>query len=71
MPPTRSTQATLSLVALTLLVAAPWAHTQAASPQTPPAPLTRAQLLRNLDPDMAEVILLYDAIKGTPAVNLL
>ncbi len=34
------------------------------------APLTKQQLLRNLDTDMAEVILLYDAIKGTPAVNL-
>ena len=38
--------------------------------QTTPAPLTRAQLLSQLDPDMAEVVLLYDAIKGTPAVQL-
>ena len=38
---------------------------------TPSAtPLTRAQIFRQLDPQMAEVILLYDAIKGTPAVNL-
>lgn len=32
--------------------------------------LTRQQLLRELDPDMAEVILLFDAIKGTPVTNL-
>lgn len=33
-------------------------------------PFTRQQLLRDLDKDMAEVILLYDVIKGTPAVDL-
>ncbi len=33
--------------------------------QNSTAPLTRAQLLANLDPDMRNVILLFDAIKGT------
>lgn len=33
--------------------------------QNSPAPLTRAQLLAGLDPDMRNVILLYDIIKGT------
>ena len=32
--------------------------------------LTKSQLFRQLDPQMAEVILLFDAIKGTPIVNL-
>ena len=38
--------------------------------QTSTAPLTKDQLFKRLDPDMAGVILLYDAIKGTPAVDL-
>jgi acetyl esterase/lipase len=33
-------------------------------------PLTRAQILQKLDPQMAEVILLFDAIKGTPITDL-
>lgn len=40
------------------------------TPASTPTPLTRAQILRRLDPQMAEIILLYDAIKGTPIVNL-
>ena len=32
---------------------------------TTPKPLTRAQLLARMDPDMRNVVLLYDAIKGT------
>lgn len=35
-----------------------------------PAPLTREQILNELAPRMRDVILLYDAIKGTPIVNL-
>lgn len=38
--------------------------------QAQTTPLTREQLLKALDPDMRQVVLLYDAIKGTPAVNL-
>lgn len=34
------------------------------------APLSKAQLLNALDPDMRDVVLLYDALKGTPAVQL-
>ena len=34
------------------------------------APLTTNQLLLRTDRDMAEVVLLYDAVKGTPIVNL-
>ncbi len=41
--------------------------TPALSAQTP---LTTNQILLGLDRDMAEVVLLYDAIKGTPIVNL-
>lgn len=46
--------------------------TSSAGAQSAPsvAPLTRAQIFRQLDPQMAEVILLFDAIKGTPIVNL-
>ncbi len=33
-------------------------------------PYTRAQLLRDLDRDMRDVILLFDVIKGTPIVDL-
>ncbi|MGI4758760.1 MAG: alpha/beta hydrolase [Janthinobacterium lividum] len=33
-------------------------------------PLTTNQLLLRMDRDMAEVVLLYDAVKGTPIVNL-
>ena len=61
----RTRRAQLILASLTLSVPMAFAQTQ-----TPPAALTRAQLLQGLDPDMAEVVLLYDAIKGTPAVNL-
>ncbi|MGI4831549.1 MAG: alpha/beta hydrolase [Janthinobacterium lividum] len=34
------------------------------------APLTRDQLLAEMTPQMAEVVLLFDAIKGTPIINL-
>lgn len=55
------------LFASVVLLAVSSAGAQAAPSATP---LTRAQIFRQLDPQMAEVILLYDAIKGTPAVNL-
>ncbi len=55
----------------------PSAPTAPRAPSSPSAenensltPFTRQQLLRDLDKDMAEVILLYDVIKGTPAVDL-
>jgi len=63
---TSRTLVTRSLTAAcALLLPLPLAHAQAAS--TPP---TDAQLLSQLDQDMAGVILLYDAIKGTPVVYL-
>ena len=40
------------------------------SAQSTTAALTKDQLLSRLDKDMAEVVLLYDVIKGTPAINL-
>ncbi len=38
--------------------------------QAPVTPPSDAQLLSQLDPDLAQVILLYDAIKGTPIIDL-
>ncbi len=61
----RTLAAKLSLASFAVLL--PLATAQA---QTTPAPLTRAQLLQGLDSDMRDVVLLYDAIKGTPAVDL-
>ena len=54
-----------SLHLFSLVLALPLADAQA---QT--APLSDAQLLQQLDPDMAEVVLLFDAIKGTPIIDL-
>lgn len=48
---------------------APLLLTSALQAQTPKA-LTKDQIFAKLDPQMAEVILLFDAIKGTPIVNL-
>ncbi len=53
------------IAALALLSPLPFAHAQAAS-----APPSDAQLLSQTDPDMAGVVLLYDAIKGAPILNL-
>lgn len=47
----------------------PLALMQAQTP-APVVPLTQAQLRGQLDPQMAEVILLFNAIKGTPATKL-
>lgn len=56
-----------ALIAAPFLITLPAALSQA--PQAV-APLSPAQLQRQLDPQMAEVILLFNAIKGTPAVKL-
>ena len=66
---------TIGLFALTLAVAMPTALAQNSNPsasttQSSTAPLTREQLLADLDPDMRNVILLYDAIKGTHLEHL-
>lgn len=60
----------LSPLALSLASCALVLAPSPASAQSSTAPLTKAQLLSMLDTDMAEVVLLYDAIKGTPAVDL-
>ena len=52
-------------VASTLLALS--AHAQTAPSATPP---TAAQILSQLAPRMSDVILLYDAIKGTPIIDL-
>ena len=41
------------------------AHAQKGDPTPVPTPLTRAQILNRLAPNMRDVILLFDAIKGT------
>ncbi len=60
----RLSYAALPAAALLLTAAAAQAQT------TSVIPLTPAQIYGKLDPQMAEVVLLYDAIKGTPIVNL-
>lgn len=52
----------LQFLAPVCLLASSFAHAQ--------APLTREQLLARMDPDMRNVVLLYDAIKGTHAEQL-
>ena len=54
------------LLAATALLFSQRLVAQTSSNSTPTA-LTKAQIFRQLDPQMAEVILLYDAIKGTPS----
>ena len=65
----RAVPAKLLLAAFPLLLALPGARAQnaAASTSTPPTP---GQLLAHLDPDMREVVLVYDAIRGTPETGL-
>lgn len=55
-------------IALSPILAIPGAHAQTFPNQS--APLTKQQLLGNLDKDMADVILLYNVIRGTPAIDL-
>ena len=58
-------RAGLLISALPLLLPVSALHAQSV-----PAPLTRAQLFAKMDPDMASVVLLFDAIKGTPIIDL-
>lgn len=51
----------LGLAPLAFTLAAPFAAAQTTAPASP---LTRAQVLAKLDPDMRNVLLLFDAIKG-------
>ena len=61
--PVRVVKQTLLLGVCTLLPFG-FAHAQSTEP------LTDAQVLSALDPDMAKVIHVFDSIKGTPIVNL-
>ncbi len=61
--------ATIAPVVLTLGSAALPAQTQT-SPSAAPDGLTRRQILKQLDPDMAQVVLLFNVINGRPAVKL-
>ena len=49
------------------LSVAPLLHAQSESPSVP---LTPAQIFQQLDPRMADVVRLFDAIKGTPIIGL-
>lgn len=53
--------ALVGVAASSLIAVTPFASAQTTASTTP---LTRAQILARLDPDMRNVILLYDAIKG-------
>lgn len=72
----RTSLARLPFAALALLLTIPSVHAQtsltpaSSQSQSSLAPLSREQLLRDLDPDMRDVILLFDIIKGTPIVNV-
>ena len=66
-PPPRPLAKIHLFAAFTLLLALSSVHAQTT---TVVAPLTPAQIFQQLDPQMAEVILLFDAIKGTPILDL-
>ncbi len=61
---------TASLVAASLTVSLGAAEANAQRTMTPPIPLTAAQLMAQMTPQMAQVVTLFNMIKGTPIINL-
>ena len=61
---------TVYLVATSLIVGFGAAEANAQRTATPPIPLTPAQLMAQMTPQMAQVVTLFNTIKGTSILNL-